>query len=588
MNLALVILRDPYMQVTYLLVTGVAAIHCLIGLWVATSRRHWFLRAIFPCLALAALIPIRAHEPLIFYGLIMAEIVAAMWLWRWWHPLGSACQAKPDLPRDAAPNPRSASGTYSRFRFGLRDLFLMMGIVGIIAWIVTGFSGVGLVIDWPGAMIASLLLAILTLAAWNVVSSDRRHVAIGMLLATLATVVAIDVWLLDDWLHLGILLHIQKSPPYWIRRAIVLALLYAEFTALLCLGMSLAKSAFSLPSGSRWRLAGQSALALMSVAVAVPLGMVYWQMTGIPDMPSLLRLSENVYPEVLVIGSPMETASPAQAEAIYQKLLPLLDHTGYVPLNLASVRYPPGQDPLVRAQQLRSIGRAIDARRKALDDKRQYDEAAGCSLSILKICQMQARGGLAVDTLVSHAVEGVGTYTLIANRKRITEATMRDALQFLTAMDSQREPTSAVFQRDVAYFSRTMRWRIALERQVACHIFGPSSHPDDLATQEQLDSMRSSRQAGCRLLYTDLAIRLFQQDNGRLPQSLDELVPKYLATVPTDPYADKPLRYRADGNAYTLYSIGSDRVDNGGTPKSFGINPPGVDWDWELDSLVAP
>ena len=586
MDLTLAILRDPYMQVTYLLVTGVTALYCLIGLWAATSSRHWFLRALVPVLALAALIPIRAHEPLIFYAMIMAEIVVAVSLWRWWR--GNVRQVS-NLSDTNVDSGQVENLSYAgRFRFGLRDIFLSMVVVGVIAWTITGFAGVRLVIDWPGAAVASLLLAALTLAAWNVVTSARRRVAIAFLLATLTMVVAIDILLLDDWLQLGVLLHLQKSPPYWTRRALILSLLYLEFTAWLHLGMVLAHAAFPLTQRSRWRRAAQLASAAAILAFAVPLGMIYWQMTGVPDMPPILRLAENVYPQILVLGSPMESASPARAEAIYQELVPLLDRTGYVPLDLTSVRYPPGQDPIVRAQQLRSIGRAIDARRQALDGKGEHDQAVECSLFILKICQMQARGGLAVDTLVSHAVEGVGTYTLIANRKRISAATMRKAVRFLIEMDSQREPTSAVFKRDFAYFSRTMRWRGALERQVACHIFGPSPHPDDLASQQHLDSMQFSRQAACRLLYTDLAIRLFQKKNGRLPQSLEELVPEYLDVVPLDPYTDNPLIYRVTGDDYALYSVGTDRTDNGGAGKVAGqsINSPGIDWD--LDSLVGP
>jgi hypothetical protein len=71
-------------------------------------------------------------------------------------------------------------------------------------------------------------------------------------------------------------------------------------------------------------------------------------------------------------------------------------------------------------------------------------------------------------------------------------------------------------------------------------------------------------------LTTELAIRLFKDDHGRLPDSLDQLVPKYLASSPIDPYSadGASLIYRLSGDGYLLYSIGPDRRDDGG---EFGV-----------------
>lgn len=34
-----------------------------------------------------------------------------------------------------------------------------------------------------------------------------------------------------------------------------------------------------------------------------------------------------------------------------------------------------------------------------------------------------------------------------------------------------------------------------------------------------------------------------------------------------DPFSGQPLRYRAEGNGFVLYSLGEDQKDNGGIPK---------------------
>ncbi len=82
------------------------------------------------------------------------------------------------------------------------------------------------------------------------------------------------------------------------------------------------------------------------------------------------------------------------------------------------------------------------------------------------------------------------------------------------------------------------------------------------------------------LLITSLAIILYQYDNRNYPQNLQQLVPKYLPYVPSDPFAvskHSPLLYSIPPNSQTAnpylqrvpgepYSIGPDGKDDGGIP----------------------
>ena len=61
-----------------------------------------------------------------------------------------------------------------------------------------------------------------------------------------------------------------------------------------------------------------------------------------------------------------------------------------------------------------------------------------------------------------------------------------------------------------------------------------------------------------------IAVERFRAANGRLPDSLDELVPKFLDAVPADPFDDKPIRYRKVAKGYVTYSVGPDLTDAGG------------------------
>jgi hypothetical protein len=70
--------------------------------------------------------------------------------------------------------------------------------------------------------------------------------------------------------------------------------------------------------------------------------------------------------------------------------------------------------------------------------------------------------------------------------------------------------------------------------------------------------------AHVRLLTAELAVRCFQSEQGRVPTGLEQLVPKYLRSVPLDPFSGRSMIYRFQGTNWLLYSVGEDGVDDGG------------------------
>ncbi|MBC8352422.1 MAG: hypothetical protein H8E66_10570 [Planctomycetes bacterium] len=63
---------------------------------------------------------------------------------------------------------------------------------------------------------------------------------------------------------------------------------------------------------------------------------------------------------------------------------------------------------------------------------------------------------------------------------------------------------------------------------------------------------------------TSLAIEMYRRVNGKLPQTLAELVPEFMDIVPIDPMDGDPLRYVVNDDGYMLYSVGRNQVDDGG------------------------
>ena len=93
-----------------------------------------------------------------------------------------------------------------------------------------------------------------------------------------------------------------------------------------------------------------------------------------------------------------------------------------------------------------------------------------------------------------------------------------------------------------------------------------------------------------------LAIRAYETEHGTLPEQLAQLVPDYLPRVPTDPFDGKPFRYLRSNvsglppEAWAVYSIGEDFIDDGGTAKAAGTvrNDRGVEPDLVWPSLDYP
>lgn len=72
-------------------------------------------------------------------------------------------------------------------------------------------------------------------------------------------------------------------------------------------------------------------------------------------------------------------------------------------------------------------------------------------------------------------------------------------------------------------------------------------------------------QAQLQALLATIAVMRYRQDKEHLPCELDELVKAgYLWQLPPDPYSDKSLVYKVEGENFKIYSIGDNFKDDGG------------------------
>ncbi len=61
-----------------------------------------------------------------------------------------------------------------------------------------------------------------------------------------------------------------------------------------------------------------------------------------------------------------------------------------------------------------------------------------------------------------------------------------------------------------------------------------------------------------------IAAERFRLKTGRLPESIDELVPEQLDAVPTDPFDGQPMRFKTTDDGIVIYSVDENLTDDGG------------------------
>jgi hypothetical protein len=96
-----------------------------------------------------------------------------------------------------------------------------------------------------------------------------------------------------------------------------------------------------------------------------------------------------------------------------------------------------------------------------------------------------------------------------------------------------------------------------------------------------LEDLKSSarRDAG----QVALAIERYRIAEGKLPDDLSVLAPRYLQTVPLDPFDEAPIRYRTLPEGYVVYSVGENGTDDGGEIDPSGQYGTGGDLAFKVE-----
>ena len=563
------------MLLLYTLVTGIAAAYCLLAIWVAIGPGHWFARGCVLLAALALLVPIRAYEPLILFGMTSVLLVGA------WGVLRFA-STPPASGEAAGPVPAS------RYRFHLFELFLACVIAAAISWLVREFIARGMVISWWRFGLAAVVLALMSSLAVAAVRKGRRWITVPLAIVATAGAVAVDFYWIKNFLGTDQILRIYRDFPIASREGLdQLAALYVLFAAWTLI-VTLVGVAWSYPfRETRYRRVVRSLIVAAAAPSVVLVGSVYWHMLGVPSPPVAAEQDENQLPRVIELSQRLAGATPKEAEAIYAELLPLLKRPAAVSIDWASL----GRDSevlvetLADVQVIRAAARQMDAECQRLGAAGRHDEAGEFALAIIRCGDSYRRGGLIIDFLVGEAITGVGQACLARCRTNLSPAKALEAAQLLETISANQEPLATLLARDALWSDLEFTWRHRLSQAVEFQIWGQTPTAD---IERMLPGVIDRVDCESDLLSIDLALRAYVADHGDLPAKLDDLTPRYLSRVPPDRYSGQPYLYRRSEKDYLLYSVGKDGRDDGGKFANYVTYFSTEGYDYDLETMIRP
>lgn len=560
--------RYPLFYLDILVLAGVAALFCLLGIWAGISRRHWFWRAGAGVIALLALLPIQAHQPALMLAFILPALsITASWLNR--RGIGPRTVASETAPR--------------RMSFGLRDLLLGVLLAGLICYGATVLIARRHELDWQCLLVGAPSLWLLATTCYIVAFTPRRRFVAALLLGAMIP----GVTTLEIWMETGCsseLAGVVGAHAWDLdMSAIIMGGLRMETLA--CMFLTAITFA-TLQIGLLWLFIGRMSRAVRTTRIVLTLvcgvvgTLLYWQMSR----PSGRQVADpslpNSYVQLLQVARRVASVNVGTAEdrdLASLEGLQFVMKPGFVPF------YPEFASDDLKTEEMssfRNLAQAWKSEANAQALKRDWHEAARYRLSTIRLGAIVSHRGLIIHGLIGLACERMGTEGLTAMRDELSPDTARYVLAGLVQLDQGREPYARMAERDRQWSRTHSAWRSRFA--VAIEAWGRAgvTHPE----APNYEWIAQQRDATIRLLITDLAVRLHRDEHGSLPPNLQALVPRYLPAMPVDPFSGESIIYRPQGDDFVVYSVGLDGKDDGGRfgTRTEAISQSGFDWGLEF------
>jgi hypothetical protein len=315
------------------------------------------------------------------------------------------------------------------------------------------------------------------------------------------------------------------------------------------------------------RSAARASLCTLTLVAVCLLGFAYWRLLPPPLPPPQSLPVPNGYDELARAADavnwdalPGLEFDPSNLAACQQ----FLENNAHTFASVGRALSIPAERPVELAdfrldeiQAFRSLCRALQVRVKTAEAAGRFSDAMQSNLDIVRLGHSISHGGLIIDDLVAAAIECEGVEGIVDEIAHLDAADLMILRQSLEELVDAREPWHTVAERDRIWSALSFGWSGRLYAWLN-EVSGAG------VGQAALEAPRLREVARLRLIIAESAVRQHALVEGSPPESLESLVPKYLAKVPQDPYGQRPLVYRRTSDGYLLYSVGKNKTDDGG------------------------
>lgn len=181
---------------------------------------------------------------------------------------------------------------------------------------------------------------------------------------------------------------------------------------------------------------------------------------------------------------------------------------------------------------LKRLAQTLAAEGRLAEFEQRTNDAARSYLAAVRVGHEGFRGGLMIDRLVGLACEAIGQMPLEPLLPALDVATCRELLPELRAIDAKAETTEEVLRQELAWDREAASLQ---QRLMARFNSGVAKARTSFVRQQNIRTQQR------RQLMLDLATRLYEADTGHPPKRPEDLVPKYLPTLPSkDPISGDP------------------------------------------------
>lgn len=160
----------------------------------------------------------------------------------------------------------------------------------------------------------------------------------------------------------------------------------------------------------------------------------------------------------------------------------------------------------------------------------QTQPAMKAYLEIMRFGQYTAKGGTLIDRLAGVAIEEKGARALEGLLRKLSEENVGKALETLKNLEKERASAESI-----------QEWETLLSQT----LFAKTPPTANKADRRQAFASINQHALNMRILLLRAAARKFEFLRGKHPESLSQLMPEILNSIPLDPFTGKPLSLSA-------------------------------------------